>query len=174
MIGAISDALISRASARISETAPGRTPIAAARPPLVLPGFSSPRSIILIFSMAPSFPNFRNDSNSDYPKSSFDLISEYQKLNEPFQNAPAPVPESRDDHTQGDSRCASSTRPGMTQLHASDHTGIREAPNAIDELDTGAFKRVAGAPCQGHVLFRRPRGRSTPNSTTLIPETPRS
>jgi hypothetical protein len=30
--------------------------------------------------MAPSFPNFRNDSNSDYPKSSLTLISEYQKL----------------------------------------------------------------------------------------------
>src|ERR1700730_2639833 len=27
-----------------------------------------------------SFPNFRNDSNSDYPKSSLTLISEYQKL----------------------------------------------------------------------------------------------
>src|ERR1700723_4140514 len=80
MIGAISDALINRASARISETAPGRTPIAAARPPLVLPGFSNPRSIILISSMALSFPNFRNDSNSDYPKSSLTLISEYQKL----------------------------------------------------------------------------------------------
>jgi GcrA cell cycle regulator len=75
---------------------------------------------------------------------------------------------------RGDSRCASSTRPGMTQLHASDHTGIREAPNAIDELDTGAFKRVAGAPCQGHVLFRRPRRRSTRNSTPPIPATPRS
>jgi hypothetical protein len=47
---------------------------------LVLPGFSSPRSIILISSMAPSFPNFRNDSNSDYQKSSLTLISEYQKL----------------------------------------------------------------------------------------------
>src|SRR3954471_12602752 len=80
MIGAISDALISRASARISETAPGRTPIAAARPPLVLPGFASPRSIILMSSMALSFPNFRNDSNSDYPKSSLTLISEYQKF----------------------------------------------------------------------------------------------
>src|SRR6202030_574887 len=87
MIGAISDALISRASARISEPAPGRTPIAAARPPLVLPGFASPRSIILISTMAPSFPNFRNDSNSDYPKSSLTLILEYQKLNESFRGA---------------------------------------------------------------------------------------
>jgi hypothetical protein len=51
MIGVISDALIRRISANISETAPGRTPIAVARPPLVLPGFSSPRSIILISSM---------------------------------------------------------------------------------------------------------------------------
>jgi hypothetical protein len=32
--------------------------------------------------MAPSFPNFRNDSNSDYPKSSLTLISEYQKLSD--------------------------------------------------------------------------------------------
>src|SRR5258707_15673870 len=51
MIGWISLALIRRISPRISETAPGRTPIAAARPPLVLPGFSSPRSIILISSI---------------------------------------------------------------------------------------------------------------------------
>src|ERR1700709_1768048 len=80
MMGWISEALIRRMSARISETAPGRTPIAIARPPLVLPGFSSPRSIILISSMAPSFPNFRNDSNSDYQKSSLTFISEYQKL----------------------------------------------------------------------------------------------
>jgi GcrA cell cycle regulator len=29
--------------------------------------------------MAPSFPNFRNNSNSDYPKFSLTLISEYQK-----------------------------------------------------------------------------------------------
>src|ERR1700694_3455291 len=80
MMGWISAALIRRVSAKISETAPGRTPIAAARPPLVLPGFVSPRSIILVSSMAPSFPNFRNYSNSDYPKSSLTLISEYQKL----------------------------------------------------------------------------------------------
>jgi len=37
--------------------------------------------------MAPSFPNFRNDSNSDYPKSSLTLISEYQKLYESFRSA---------------------------------------------------------------------------------------
>src|ERR1700737_96224 len=80
MMGWISVALIWRMSAKISDTAPGRTPIAAARPPLVLPGVVSPRSIILISSMAPSFPNFRNYSNSDYPKSSLPLISEYQKL----------------------------------------------------------------------------------------------
>ena len=55
MIGAISEALIRRVSARISDTAPGRTPIAAARPPLVLPGFCSPRSIILMSTMAHLF-----------------------------------------------------------------------------------------------------------------------
>src|SRR5712675_990064 len=58
MMGAISVALIRRISARISETAPARTPIAAARPPLVLPGFSRPRSIILISSM-PLFSEFQ-------------------------------------------------------------------------------------------------------------------
>src|ERR1019366_4272532 len=118
MIGAISDALISRASARISETAPGRTPIAAARPPLVLPGFASPRSIILTSSMASSFPNFRNDSNSDYPKSSLTLISEYQKLNASFRGARQRRSGIRDDHARGDSGFASSTRPGMTRTHA--------------------------------------------------------
>ena len=51
MIGAISDALIRRIPDRISETAPGRTPIAVAKPPLVLPGFSSPRSINLMSSI---------------------------------------------------------------------------------------------------------------------------
>src|ERR1700722_18865789 len=55
MIGAISEALIRRMPDRISETAPGRTPIAVARPPLVLPGFCSPRSINLMSSMAHLF-----------------------------------------------------------------------------------------------------------------------
>src|SRR5258705_10566529 len=80
MIGAISDALISRIPDRISETAPGRTPIAAARPPLVLPGFCSPRSINLTSSMAHPFPNSGNNSSSDYPKSGLTLVSEYKKL----------------------------------------------------------------------------------------------
>src|SRR5437879_6936706 len=80
MMGVISDALIRRSPDRISDTAPGRTPIAVARPPLVLPGFSSPLSIILISSMAASFPSFRSDSNSDYPNQALTLISEYQKL----------------------------------------------------------------------------------------------
>src|SRR4030081_2429170 len=70
MIWAISDALISRMPDRISDTAPGRTPIAVARPPLVLPGFSSPRSINLTSSMAVPFPDGGSDSSSDYPKSS--------------------------------------------------------------------------------------------------------
>jgi len=30
--------------------------------------------------MVQTFPNFRNNSNSDYPKSSLTLISEYPKL----------------------------------------------------------------------------------------------
>src|SRR6267154_2833815 len=51
----ISCALIRRIPDRISETAPGRTPMAAARPPLVLPGFSSPRSISLMSSMCHHF-----------------------------------------------------------------------------------------------------------------------
>src|SRR5450432_2137556 len=80
MIGAISEALIRRSPDRISDTAPGRTPIARARPPLVLPGFSNPRSIIAISSMRYSFPNFRKNSNSDYQKSSLTFVSEYQKL----------------------------------------------------------------------------------------------
>jgi len=47
-----------------------------------LPGFCNPRSIILTSSMTPSFPNFRNHSNSEYPKSSLTLISENRKLRE--------------------------------------------------------------------------------------------
>src|SRR5882762_7622744 len=82
MMGWISVALIWRISAKISETAPGRTPIALARPPLVLPGFSSPRSINLTSSMAHPFRLREQHSNSDYPKSSLTFISEYQKLRE--------------------------------------------------------------------------------------------
>src|SRR5438445_10484390 len=81
MMGAISDALISLIPDRISETAPGRTPIAVARPPLVLPGFSSPRSINLTSSMAIPLHDGGHDSNSDYPKSSLTFVSEYPKLN---------------------------------------------------------------------------------------------
>src|SRR6185437_5668727 len=57
---------------RISDTAPGRTPMAAARPPLVFPGLDSPRSIILSSSMAASCRHrfCAYPSNSDYPKSS--------------------------------------------------------------------------------------------------------
>src|SRR5258705_11643148 len=55
MMGVISEALIRRSPDRISDPAPGRTPIAVARPPLVLPGFSSPRSIILTSSMTAFF-----------------------------------------------------------------------------------------------------------------------
>src|ERR1700722_17150909 len=144
MIGAISDALISRASARISETAPGRTPIDAARPPLVLPGFASPRSIILISSMTLSFPNFRNDSNSDYPKSSLTLISEYQKLDESFRRCPPAPVRNPEMITSGDSGSASSTRAGMTQTHASATQKSEKHRNAIDQL---------GARALGHVLF---------------------
>src|SRR6476660_4402431 len=55
MMGVISEALIRRSPDRISDTAPGRTPIAVARPPLVLPGFYSPRSIILMSSISHLF-----------------------------------------------------------------------------------------------------------------------
>src|SRR6476659_1906829 len=79
MMGVISEALIRRIPDRISDTAPGRTPIAVARPPLVLPGFSSPRSIIVTSSMATSFPNYGNYSNYEYQKSDLTLYSEYQK-----------------------------------------------------------------------------------------------
>src|ERR1700721_232206 len=152
MIGASSDALINRASARISETAPGRTPIAAARPPVVLPGFARPRSIILISSMALSFPNFRNDSNSDYPKSSLTLISEYQKLYESFRRARPGQSGIQIDHARGDSGFAYS-RPGMTPAHAPATQESEKHRNAIDKLDAGAFKRAAGISRQGHVLF---------------------
>src|SRR3979409_1111620 len=81
-MGAISVALIRRISARISETAPGRTPIAVARPPLVLPGFCSPRSISLTSSIVHPFRIRLQHSNSDYQKSSLTFISEYQKLRE--------------------------------------------------------------------------------------------
>jgi hypothetical protein len=51
VMGPISDALIRRMPDRISETAPGRTPMASARPPLLLPVFFSARSISFASSM---------------------------------------------------------------------------------------------------------------------------
>jgi acetamidase/formamidase len=66
IMASISDALIRRIPEKISETAPARTPMAFASPPLVLPGFFRPRSISLISSIVPSFPNYRRNSNSDY------------------------------------------------------------------------------------------------------------
>ena len=59
---------------QMMETAPGRTPIAAARPPLLLPVFSSPRSIILTSSMAPTFQD-----GVTFPKSRTKINYEYRK-----------------------------------------------------------------------------------------------
>src|ERR1700709_1705060 len=79
MMSAISEALIRRSPDRISETAPGRTPIAAASPPLVLPGFCSPRSISPTSSMATALLECHQCYNSEYQKSSLTSASEYQK-----------------------------------------------------------------------------------------------
>src|SRR5260364_222734 len=82
VIRGISAALISRCPPRISETAPGRTPMARARPPFVFPGFSRARSIMATSNMA---PNLRCESDgasyvSDNQNSSLTFRSEYRKL----------------------------------------------------------------------------------------------
>ena len=58
-MASISDAFIRRIPEKISETAPARTPMAFASPPLVLPGFFRPRSISLISSMTALIYEFR-------------------------------------------------------------------------------------------------------------------
>ncbi len=80
MIGAISDALIRRIPDRISETAPGRTPIAVGQSALGLARLLQSPFDQPDVQHGQTFPNFRNDSNSDYQKSSLTFISEYQKL----------------------------------------------------------------------------------------------
>src|SRR5260370_14001177 len=122
MMGVISEALIRRSPDRISDTAPGRTPIAVARPPLVLPGFSSPRSIIVTSSMATSFPNYGNYSNSDFQKYSLTLYSEYQK-------------------SRGTVR-----RPRSERRETSGEGGAN-----ADKLGERAFGRIAGISGEGDV-----------------------
>src|ERR1700754_5082899 len=87
VIGSISEALISLIPEKISETAPGRTPMAAARPPLDLRVFFSPRSIILasiIMAMAiplsdfQYIPNFVNKINAGFQKNNLTSYSDYR------------------------------------------------------------------------------------------------
>src|SRR3954465_14384849 len=86
-IGSISEALISLIPEKISETAPGRTPMAAARPPLDLPVFFSPRSIIfasIITGMAiplsdfQYIPNFVSEINAGFQKNDLTSYSDYR------------------------------------------------------------------------------------------------
>ncbi|MHC2682221.1 hypothetical protein ACVJDU_003785 [Bradyrhizobium diazoefficiens] len=72
MIGMISEAFTRRSPPRISETAPGRTPMAAARPPLLLPVFSRPRSIIATSNMV--IPSIVHRLASCNPKFGIDAI----------------------------------------------------------------------------------------------------
>ena len=144
MMGVISDALIRRSPDRISDTAPGRTPIAVARPPLVLPGFSSPRSIILISSMAASFPSFRSDSNSDYPNQALTLISEYQKLAGTWNRVGLAATDEK--------------RPGKGKA------------NAIDKLGERACGRTAGISGEGDVLCRNRGGDQCQVQDRLFPQ----
>src|ERR1700744_6696134 len=85
-IRGISDALTRRIPENSSETAPGRTPIALARPPLVLPGFSSPRRIDLTSTICRSLyelqkPLFRIAETMQFRSSEIGLTiySEYRK-----------------------------------------------------------------------------------------------
>ena len=80
MIGAISDALIRRMPGqdlgnRAGANAHRRRQPALGLARLLQPPFDQPD-----VQHGQTFPNFRNDSSSDYPKSSLTFISEYQKL----------------------------------------------------------------------------------------------
>src|SRR5258707_4351740 len=141
MMGVISEALIRRSPDRISDTAPGRTPIAVARPPLVLPGFSSPRSIIVTSSMATSFPNYGNYSNSDFQKYSLTFYSEYQKL-------------------RGTVR-----RPRSERRETSGEGGAN-----ADKLGERAFGRIAGISGEGDVLFGNSKGDQRQVQDRLFPQ----
>src|SRR4051812_25540119 len=89
MMGSISEALISLIPEKISETAPGRTPMAAARPPLDLPVFFSPRSIILESMYMVTSPfrfsihsEFHNEINAVFQKNNLTVYSVYRNRGE--------------------------------------------------------------------------------------------
>jgi hypothetical protein len=84
--------------------------------------------------MGASFPNFRNNSNSDYPKFGLTLISEYQKY-PPWASAPGGL-------ESMSSICSSLKQKALGENCA----------NAIDKLDAGALRRAAGKFRQGAVL----------------------
>src|SRR5690242_10251795 len=77
MMGSISEALISLIPEKISDTAPGRTPMAAARPPLDLPVFFNPRSITLASMYMMTSP-FRFSIHSEFHK---EINAVFQKNN---------------------------------------------------------------------------------------------
>src|SRR5258708_6107375 len=143
MMGVISEALIRRSPDRISDTAPGRTPIAVARPPLVLPGFSSPLSIIVMSSMATSFPNYGNYSNSDYQKYSLTLFSEYQKLGDAVR------------------------RPRSERRETSGEGGANE-----EKLGKRVFERMAGICGEGDVFFEKNKADNRKVQARLSPPPP--
>src|SRR4051812_5409795 len=85
MMGSISEALISLIPEKISDTAPGRTPMAAARPPLDLPVFFNPRSIILasMYMMTSPFrfsihSEFHKEINAVFQKNHLTMYSVYR------------------------------------------------------------------------------------------------
>src|ERR1043165_6777500 len=89
MMGSISEALISLIPEKIYDTAPGRTPMAAARPPLDLPVFFSPRSITLasMYMMTSPFrfsihSEFHNEINAGFQKNNLTVYSGYRNRGE--------------------------------------------------------------------------------------------
>src|SRR5260370_37167824 len=141
MMGVISEALVRRSPDRISDTAPGRTPIAVARPPLVLPGFSSPRSIIVTSSMATSFPNYGNYSNSDFQKYSLTILFGISEI-------------------KGYSSAASL---GATR-------NVRGRRANADKLGERAFGRIAGISGERDVLFGDSTGDQRQVQDRLFPQ----
>ena len=112
--------------------------------------------------MAPSFPNFRNESNSDYPKSSLTLISEYQKLGGHRTRSGI-----SDDHVWN-SGFASSTLRNDELLVLQERRARMQST-----LAPSIARRCAKILPRACPIRRSPR-RSTRNSTPPIPATPRS
>src|SRR6516225_11276727 len=122
MIGRISDALTRRSPPRISDTAPGRTPMASASPPLLLPDRFRPRSIIVTSSMV--IPSLVKLSSTVIRNSEF-IYYEYQNSNLTFASEYLNL-------------CPASGEP-----HRPEGVDHKARQHGTEQLGVGALRRAA-------------------------------